>query len=397
MSENGFDKAGLTRVHETLERHVEGGRVPGLAWLLSRGRQVEVGVAGTTEDGGGSAVARDTIFRIASMTKPVSAVAALILVEECVVRLDDPVDDFLPELADRQVLVNPDGPIDETVPAVRPITLRDLLTFRLGIGMDFTRWGQQPVLNALGALGLGSGPPTPQGPPSPDEWIRLLGTVPLEYQPGERWLYHLGSDVLGVLIARAAGQPLDTFLRQRIFEPLGMNDTGFSVPAASLDRFGAAYMPTPTGRELYDPADGQWATPPSFPSAGGGLVSTVDDFFSFADMLRNRGTGGGERILSRASIEAMTVDHLTDEQRAASGPDPTGALGWGFGVGVQVSRTAPARTVGSYGWDGGLGSSWANDPIENLVGIILTNQAFESPQGTTTIADFWTTSYAAIA
>jgi CubicO group peptidase (beta-lactamase class C family) len=398
MSATGFDKTGLARVHEVAERHAAAGDAPGLAWLLCRGQDVEVGVAGTTEDkGGGKPIARDTIFRIASMSKPVAAIAALILVEECVLRLDDPVDDLLPELADRQVLVNPDGPLDDTVAAARPITLRDVLTFRLGIGMDFSRFGQQPVFDALAELGLFTGPPRPQGPPAPDEWIRLLGSVPLERQPGERWLYHVGADVLGVLLARAAGQPLEAFLRDRIFEPLGMKDTAFFVPAADLDRFGPAYVRNfETGaRELFDPTEGEWATPPAFPSAGGGLVSTVDDYFAFADMLRNGGTRDNVRIVSRASVEAMTIDHLTDEQRAA-GPGFDGALGWGFGVGVQVRRTGPARTVGSYGWDGGLGSTWANDPTEDLIAILLTNQAFDSPLGTRTTNDFWTTSYAAL-
>jgi CubicO group peptidase (beta-lactamase class C family) len=386
-------------VQEAVERQTTDGPVAGLAWALARGDDVEFGAAGTTVEGGNVAVADDSIFRIASMSKPVTAVAALILVEECRLRLEDPVDEFLPELADRRVLARPEGPLDDTVPANRPITLHDLLTFRLGIGMDFSRWGQQPVLNALNELGLGAGPPSPQGPPPPDEWIKLLGSVPLEYQPGEKWLYHVGADVLGVLIARASGQPFETFLRERIFEPLGMSDTGFSVPAADLGRFGPCYgIDFETGQRItYDEADGQWSAPPTFPSGGGGMVSTARDFFAFADMLRNRGTGrNGARILSRAAVETMTTNQLSDAQTAAGDVDPAGVFGWGFGLAVQVRRVGLARNVGSYGWDGGLGSSWGNDPREDLVGVILTNQMFTSPQMPAHISDFWTAAYASL-
>jgi CubicO group peptidase (beta-lactamase class C family) len=380
----GFDKIGLERLHALMEHRVAEGCAPGATWLVSAGGHTEVGAAGTAT--------RDTIFRIASMSKPIAAVAALLLVEECRVRLDDPVDPFLPELADRRVLIDPSGSLEDTVPANRPITLRDLLTFRLGLGMDFTRWGQQPVLDKLGELGLGAGPPQPQGPPATDEWIRLLGSVPLEFQPGERWLYHVGADVLGVLIERVASQPLAEFLHERVFAPLGMNDTAFFVPAAKLDRFGPSYMPRPGGEPLlFDPVDGQWASAPSFPSAGGGLVSTVDDFFSFAEMLR----GGGAPLLSRASVELMTTNQLSDDQLTSSSPDVTGALGWGLGLAVQTRRTG-LRHVGAYGWDGGLGTSWANDPAEDLVGIVLTNQAFSSPQPPPIVADFWTAAYAAL-
>ena len=384
---SGFEEAGLERLRSVMRHHADERGVPALAWLVSVGDRVETGAAG--------AATPDTIFRIASMSKAVTAVAALVLVEECRLRLDDPVDELLPELADRRVLADPRGSIDDTVPANRPITLRDVLTFTLGLGFDFANWENQPVMDALSEVGLGIGPPRPQGPPSPDEWIKVIGSVPLAHQPGERWLYHMGSDILGVLLARAAGQPLETFLAERVFGPLGMKDTGFSVPAAELGRFGPAYAPDPaTGElQLFDPTDGEWATPPTFPSGGGGLVSTLADYFTFADMLRR----GGRPLLSRASVAAMTTNQLTDVQLAAGGPDFQGVLGWGFGVGVQLRRNGPARSVGSYGWDGGLGSSWANDPAEDLVAILLTNQAFTSPVPPAVVADFWTSTYAALA
>src|SRR5207302_2031751 len=274
---SGFDPQRLAHLAHAMQHHVEQDQVGGVAWLLAAGDQVEVGVAGQLTRGEPTPVGRDSIFRISSMTKPIVAVAALILVEEYKLRLDDPVDALLPELSDRRVLVDARGPIDgETVPAQRPITLHDVLTFRLGIGMDFAAPWPQPFLDALAELELGAGPPEPQVPPPPDEWMRRLSTLPLLYQPGERWLYNNGADVLGVLIARAAGQPLDVVLRDRVFEPLGMVDTAFSV--TDVNRFGTCYGTDPSGtRFVFDPPDGQWAKPPAFPSGAAGLVSTVDD------------------------------------------------------------------------------------------------------------------------
>jgi CubicO group peptidase (beta-lactamase class C family) len=372
--------------------------VGGLAWLVARGDDVEVGVAGSLTRGQDAPVRRDSIFRIASMTKPVVAVAALLLVEECRLRLDDPVDEVVPELAGRRVLVDPRGPIDgETVPAVRPITVRDVLTFRLGLGMDFDAPWPQPLLEAMGELGLGSGPPAPQGPPEPDEWMRRLSTLPLLYQPGERWLYNTGSDVLGVLVARAAGQPLDVFLRERVLEPLGMVDTGFATP--HRERLGSCYASDPaTGeRMVYDPPDGQWTTAPAFPSGAGGMVSTLDDFHAFGRMLLSGGRRpDGSKLLSPAAVEAMTTDHIGVDL-GASGPSPDRSQGWGLGVGVQVRATGLAPGVGSYGWAGGLGSSWANDPRDDLIGVVLTTDAFAGPNpAPAVIRDFWTCTYAAI-
>ena len=297
------------------------------------------------------------------MTKPLTAAAALVLVEECRIRLDDPVDEFLPELADRRVLSRPDGPVDDTVPAVRAVTLRDLLTFRLGLGMDFAATGPQTAMQVMVEQGIEVGPPAPGRGLPPDEWMRRLGAVPLERQPGERWLYHTSAEVLSVLIARVAGQPLPDFLRERIFEPLGMGDTAFSVSAGDLERFGPVYWTDPeTGtRTEYDPPDGQWSAPPLFPNGADGLVSTVDDYLAFAEMLLGGGEARGARILSAPTVRAMTNDQLTDEQRR-TGPDPTGATGWGFGVGVCVQGVNPARGVGCYGWDGGHGEHVVERP-----------------------------------
>ena len=393
-----FDAHRLERLQNAMTNHVDHDRVGGIAWLAACGDDVHVGVTGTLTRGAPALVARDSIFRVASMTKPIVAVAAMILVEECRLRLDDPVDDLLPELADRKVLVDGRGPLDgQTVPARRPITVHDVLTFRLGLGMDFEAPWPQPLIEAMAELGLGAGPPDPSGPPPPDEWMRRIGTLPLLYQPGERWLYNTGADVLGVLIARAAGMSLEEFLQRRVFAPLGMTDTGFFTE--HVDRLGSCYGTNPqTGaRFVYDAPNGQWSAAPVFASGGGGLLSTVDDFLAFGRMLLARGRlPDGTRLLSEASVDAMTSDQIGVGPGVA-GPSPDGSQGWGFGLSVQLRRTGLGPTVGTYGWAGGLGSSWANDPGNGVIGVVLTTDAFVSAfPPPAVIQDFWTCVNAAI-
>jgi CubicO group peptidase (beta-lactamase class C family) len=389
----GFSKSRLERLRDVLDGYVLRGDVPGAVTLVSRGGETHVERAGD--------VRPDTIFRIASMSKPVVAAAAMILVEDCVLRLEDPVDNYLPELASRRVLTQIDAPLDSTVPAERPITVRDLLTFTLGLGFGEGMWGPPgtvPIMDAL--IALGQGAPKPAGFPPVDEWMRQLGELPLVCQPGERWLYNTGSDVLGVLIARASGQPLEDFLRERLFTPLGMIDTGFSVPPESLDRLPTEYATDPaTGATVvYDPPSGQWSAPPAFPSGGGGMVSTIGDYAAFAAMMMGRGRYRGARILSPASVSLMTSDQLTPAQKAVSGlmPGDFDDTGWGFGVSVVTRRTSLYHGVGAYGWTGGLGTAWYNDPAEDLVMILLTQRALTSPVSPGIFRDFWTTTYAAI-
>jgi CubicO group peptidase (beta-lactamase class C family) len=388
-------------MHDVMAGYVERGDVPGLVTLVSRRGEVHVDALGTTAVGSRDPMRRDTIFRIASMTKPITAAATMILVEECTLRLDEPVDRLLPELAGRKVLKRLDGPLDDTVPANRPITVRDLLTFRLGFGQMMAPPDAYPILKSASEQQIGMGPPSPAAMPAPDEWIRRLGRLPLMHQPGEKWMYNTGSDVLGVLIARASGQTLETFLRERICEPLGMKDTGFSVPAAKLDRLATSSWTNPqTGAlELYDPAEGgQWSRPPAFPSGAGGLVSTIDDYLAFGQMMLNKGKHGGERVLSRPSIETMTTDQLTPEQKAVSGlvPGYFDGHGWGFGVSIVTRRDDVAAVPGRFGWDGGLGTSWWSDPREEMVTILMTQRAWTSPSPPGVCLDFWTSAYQAI-
>jgi len=393
LSSASLSKPGLARLHDVLAAHVDRGAAPGLVSVVSRRGEAATDAIGTTDVDGTVAVRPDTIFRISSMTKPVTAVAALILLEECKLRLDEPVERLLPELADRRVVRRIDGPIDDTVPAHRPITVRDLLTFRMGFGGYF---GPCPVNDAAAPLQLSVGPPQPSLPPEPDEWMRRFSTLPLMCQPGERWLYHTGADVLGVLIARASGQPFEVFLRQRVFEPLGMKDTSFCVPSADVGRLVTSYATDPVSGALtlFDKPDGQWSVAPAFPSGGAGLVSTATDFLAFAEMLLR----GGAPLVARPSIETMTTDQLTPEQKAVSGffPDDFAARGWGFCVGIVTRREHPAAPVGQYGWDGGLGTIWRNDPSEQMISILLTNAAWTSPRPPDIALDFLTGAYAGI-
>jgi CubicO group peptidase (beta-lactamase class C family) len=391
------------RLHEVLARHVE---VPGLVYLVRQRGEVHAAAIGTKATGSADPMRRDTIFRIASMTKPVTATAALILVEEGKLRLDDPVDPLLPELSSRRVLRRIDGPLDDTVPAARALTLRDLLTFRMGFGIVWGPPDATPIQRAANELKLGAfGPPHPQVAPPPDEWMRRFATLPLMHQPGECWMYNTGSEVLGVLIARAARTSLDRFFEDRIFAPLGMKDTGFSVPASKLERLATSYMasnpfsPDEGGSTLYDPVEGgEWSKPPAFPSGGAGLVSTVDDYLAFASMLLSGRTAGGQRILSKASVDLMTSDQLTAEQKAKSDVRPTGYWtnhGWGFGMSITTGPR-DAQEPGGYGWDGGLGTSWRSDPAHDLVAILLTQRSAFPPMAGV-YRDFWSTVYDSVA
>lgn len=400
MNDSGLHEGRLARLQHTLSGYVERGEVPGLVSLVSRRGETRVTTLGTLGAQRGP-VRRDTIFRISSMTKPITAVAALILVEECKLRLDEPVDRLLPELARRRVLAKLDGPLAETLPAARAITLRDLLTFRMGFGQLMAPPGAYPILKAAHESQIGMGPPEPAHLPAPDEWLRRLGQLPLMHQPGAKWLYNTSADVLGVLIARAADQPFDAFLRERLFEPLGMKDTAFSVPPSALDRFATAYASNfETGAvEVFDAAvGGQWSQPPAFPSGGAGLVSTVDDYLAFAQMLLAKGRHGRIRILSRPSVEAMTCDHLTPENKVGGSlvPGYFDSHGWGFGVSVVTRRDDLASTPGKYGWDGGLGTSFYADPREEMITLLFTQRAWTSPRPPPICVDFWTSAYQAI-
>ena len=375
----------MTNLHDTPRRHVDNGSAPGAVALVARGDQVEVRVTGFADVAAATPMTRDSIFRIASITKPVVAAAVMMLVEDGRLALDEPVDKWLPELASPMVVRTPASPVDDVVPAERSITVRDLLTSRVGYGFpsDFSL----PQVAKLFTV-------QPDGrkvqlPPAPDEWMAALARIPLLYQPGQAWLYNTSSDLQGVLIARVSGQSLPEFLAERVTEPLGMVDTAFTVPADKLDRFTSYYRQGAGGAfELADSPDGLWSSMPAFPSGAGGLVGTVDDWYRFARMMLAEGDMHGRRLLSPESVRLMTTDHLTQDQRDIAQLFLDGQ-GWGFGGSVDITAIDPWNVPGRYGWVGGTGTSAHIVPSTGGVNMLFTQLAVDSPVPATQMRDFW--------
>ncbi|MFG3404286.1 serine hydrolase domain-containing protein [Streptomyces sp. NPDC048142] len=379
-----------TSLHELLDTHIARGSMPGAVALVARGERAEVVSAGTSGLAGSAPMRRDSVFRLASVTKPIVAAAAMTLVEDGLIAPADPVAAWLPELASPLVVRTPQSPVDDVVSAVRPITLLDLLTFRAGYGFpsDFSLPAVAPLFAELR-----QGPPQPATGLAPDAWMAALSRIPLLHQPGDGWLYNTCSDILGVLIARVADRPLPAYLAERLFGPLGMTDTGFSVEPAALHRFTGYYRAgADSGSEpvLVDAPDGQWSSPPAFPSGAGGLVSTVDDWYAFGRMLLAGGLNDdGHRVLAAASVRQMITDHLTPDQRAASGLFTEGQ-GWGFGGSVDIEIAAPWNVLGRYGWVGGTGTTAHIVPSTGTVAVLLTQMEMSGPAAPQVMRDFWT-------
>ncbi len=399
MTTGKLGKAGVAGLHTTMRGYVERGDIPGIVTLIARGDEIHADALGTMTFGGTEPMRRDTIFRVASITKPVTAAAVMILVDDGRLRLDDAVDRWLPELANRRVLRSIGSTADDTVPARRAITVRDLLTSCFGFGSVMARpgtyWIQQLI--SEGRLG-GDGFPHPSLTPGTDEWMRRLGALPLMYQPGERWAYNTSCDVMGVLVARVSGKSFGAFLRERLFDPLGMKDTAFSVPAAKLDRLPALYQFNYGSRqfEVFDSdKDSEFSRPPAFESGASGLVSTADDYYAFCRMLLSHGLWGRERILTPASVAAMTRDQLTLEQRTGAQIFFGSHSSWGFGMAVNIRQDAPwtGTVPGRFGWDGGYGTSAYSDPTNDFIGILLTQRLMDSPEPPPVLNDFWTQAY----
>ena len=394
-----FSADGPDQLRSGLERHVQSGFAPGVVGVVARGPDVETFVLGKMAFGGAD-MRRDSIFRIASMTKAVTAAAVMMLVEEGKLRLDESVDRLLPELANRRVLRRIDAEVDDTVPAKRPLTVEDLLTFRCGLGMVLgppDRYAIQKAITALGVNGVGFGPPDPDMALDGDGWMQKIGSLPLFAQPGEDWLYTAGSNIQGVLVARASGRPLSRFFEERIFGPLGMKDTAFFVPASKIDRLVHAYRAR-DGRLVVsdEPATGKWSRPPKFEQGDAGLVSTVDDYLAFARMLLADGGHRGQTLLTPASVQAMKTNHLTAPQRA-SGEEILGrGRGWGYGMSVVVETVPGQPAAGSFGWVGGFGSSWISDPSRDLTMILLTQHEFTSASGDPIHQEFQANAYRAL-
>lgn len=406
----GLSPRGLDRLRRRLAGHVERGALPGLVALIARGDQVHVETFGTLAAGDPRPMPRDAVVRLGSIAKPVTAAAAMLLVEDGALRLDDPVDPWLPELAGRRVLTSLAAEPDDrtsTVPARRAVTVRDLLTSRMGFGSVLAPPDTYPIQRLIREHRIGGdGPPRPARLPDPDAWLQALGALPWMAHPGERWLYHVSLDVLGVLVARVAGRRLGAFLRERLFEPLGMRDAGFAVRSDQRDRLPACYVHNrDTGAlDVFDRADeSAWAGAIAFESGAGGLVGTADDCLAFFRMLlnggRHEGPRGAEQILSRAAVALMTADHLTPVQRVGAelffGADG-GYRSWGFGMAVDTRRHDLWTTPGRFGWDGGFGTSAYADPAEGVVGVLLTQRLLDSPEPPRVFTDFWTAAYGAL-
>lgn len=381
---------GLERFAEVAASHIGPQDTPGLVALVARGEQVHVEALGSLSIGG-APVRGDSLFRIASTSKPITGAAIMALIDEGLIGLDDPVERWLPELADRRVLRQLDGALDDTVPAGRSITVRDLLSFTFGFGMVvemFTAPEPWPVVKAADELQLATfGPPAPDTQPDPDTWMAGLGSLPLLAQPGERWLYNTGASVAGVLAARATGMRLADVLRTRLFEPLGMRDTAFW--ATDTSRLATAYSPSEGGLKVWDQPDGQWSHPPAFGDGAAGLVSTVDDLLCFARMF----LAGGAPVLSTEAVDEMTRDHLTAAQRGGSAQALLHDRSWSL---CQSVITEGPRT-GAFGWDGGLGTTWLVDPVRDLIVIVLTQRVWENAGPSAVHGELQDAAYAALA
>jgi CubicO group peptidase (beta-lactamase class C family) len=375
----------MAELHEVLQAHVSDGSLPGAVGLVARGDRTEVAVAGSIAVGG-APMARDSIFRLASITKPITAAAVMMLVEDGQIALADPVRRWLPELADPVVVRTPASAVDDVVPAARPITVLDLLTSQAGYGFasDFTL----PAIQQLFTVQK-DGREVASFPP-PDEWMAALARIPLLYQPGEAWLYDTCSTLQGVLITRVTGQSLPDFLAERVFEPLGMTNTGFSVPAAKRDRFTSSYRRDAAGAlELADGPDGQWSTRPAFPLGNGGLAGAADDWLAFGRMLLAGGAApDGRALLTADSVRLMTTDHTTARQREIGQLFLEGQ-GWGFGAAVDIAPIDPWNVPGRYGWVGGTGTSAHIVPAAGTVSILLAQVAADSPIPPQWMRDFW--------
>ena len=346
-----------------LVRHVGAETVPG-AVALRGGRDPEVVAVGVASIAG-KPMREDAIFRIQSMTKPLTALAALRLVESGRIRLDESVEPWLPELGDRRVLTSPGAPLDDTVAANRPITLRHLLTMGSGYGMEF---GETPLQKAMADDGTDAGPePIALGA---DEWLARLAELPLAFQPGEGWRYHHSFALLGILLARVTGRPLKAHLADDLFDPLGMPDTAFWVPQEKLDRLPAAYRHSDGGLVEMEPAGGGfYAGPPPFDVSHAEIVSTAGDFHRFLRMLVEREPVLGAPLISEEHLRQMTTDQVPAGNKTPDSffPGFWDGTGWGFGVGVETSGPNRRR----YGWSGGQGTNFYVDP-DGTVGILFT-------------------------
>ncbi|MEW9582619.1 serine hydrolase domain-containing protein [Paraburkholderia sp. DGU8] len=382
MHPAGLSAPRLAALSRAMQGYVERGEVAGVVSMVWRRGEIGYFEAlGSRDEAAQTPMERDTLFRIASMTKPVTSAAILMLIEEDRLAFDTPISVWLPELAALRVLRDPTGPLDDTEPAKSSPTVLDLLTHRAGFAYHFTATG--PLAEAYAAAFNGFEAHGDSG-----VWLARIAGLPLMFQPGSRWHYGIATDVLGVLIERVSGMPLGDFFRRRLFEPLGMRDTAFWVPDAQLQRLATAYGVEPgTQRRVVEdhPSASRWANPTRFQSGGGGLVSTAWDYLQFAQLLLGRGRVGQTRLLSHRSVDLMRSNFLTRDQRRVPAFGHVLWLGQGFGLGLSVVDD-PAqqlalgyRSLGSFGWPGAYGTSWFADPVEDMIGLMMIQRRSIEP------------------
>ncbi|HEY3950940.1 serine hydrolase domain-containing protein [Phenylobacterium sp.] len=364
--------AGLAEIPSALQAVVDAGDLSGFVTLIWRkGEIVRAHAIGRRDIEAGLPMTRDTLFRIASMTKPVTSVAALMLMEEGKLRLNDPITKWLPEFSDMRVLKDAEGPTDQTYPAPRDITVEDLMTHRSGLAYAFTSTG--PIAQLYEDT---LGPPL-GGVMTPDDWLKRIGSLPLSYPPGERFHYSHATEVLGYLVARIEGKPLGQVLQDRIFGPLGMTDTAFWCPPDKRGRMAKLYRQDPESGALQDVSYPLTDAPLALEPGGGGLISTADDYLTFARMLLGKGEVDGVRLLKPQTVEMMLENRLTEAQRQIPFMGLPFWMGQGFGLGLsmildpQAQAWAGPSSKGSFSWPGAFGTWWRADPAEDMVAIYL--------------------------
>ncbi|HXZ68701.1 MAG TPA: serine hydrolase domain-containing protein, partial [Alphaproteobacteria bacterium] len=361
---NKISAAALEKVRAATEAPVASGDIPGaLSLIWRKGELVQLNTSGLRDHQQKLPMTRDTIFAIASMSKPVTVATALTLVDAGKMKLDDPITKWAPEFAQMRVLKKLDGALDDTVPAARAITIEDLMTHRSGLTYPYLVPG--PLGGALmQKMGFGI-----ESTLTPDEWMKSLASLPLVSQPGERFNYGHSIDVLGFVIARVSGKPLIDTMRERLFEPIGMKDTFFWVPPEKRARRAATvFSPAPGNFQPSGVRSFTADTPPAYTSAGQGLLSTADDYLTFARMLMSGGKLNGVRVLKESTVKLMTSNHITPAQRQFASP-VTNWKSQGFGYGVMIVEHSDVYSAGpgtgsdgTYGWGGAFGGWWQNDP-----------------------------------
>ncbi|MGO2542125.1 serine hydrolase domain-containing protein [Specibacter sp. AOP5-B1-6] len=367
-------------VWRALEEKVASGWAPGLVAGIRHRGTTEIFATGVRTLGLDAPMRDDTPFRVSSLGKLVAGALSVSMIADGSLSPDDPADVWLPELAYPRVLTSPDAALTSTVPAEHDITVRQLLTLTHGMGLTFD---DTPLARAMDAAGLLPG--TRPLPMTADEYMARIGALPLAHQPGTRWSYHVGSDILSVLLARAGQAPLRQILRERITGPLGMDATGFAGDPRELP---TAYKPTTAGLAVFDEPDGQFSQPPPFESFGGGLVSSVPDYLAFLAALAD------DTLLPAELRAEMTKDQLTTGQKAGLAGMMEPGASWGWQVSVETGDPEPVdpeaadrppgarepwNAPGRYGWSGGSGTTAYVDPSRDLIAVLFTQRLLAGP------------------